>query len=89
MDQDLDLDRSLNKSLNIKPYTFSIRLMERNNELLNEYETVSCQLQTAEEEIEILEEDIARMQEKVLALSTARMLRKRNSFFLIDQPRSM
>lgn len=67
----------------------SIRLTERNHELLNEYETVSCQLQTAEEEIEILEEDIARMQEKVLALSTTRMLRKRNSFFFIDQPRSM
>lgn len=65
------------------------RLTERNYELQNEYESVSCQLQVAEEEIDILEEDIAKMQEKVLSLSTARLLRKRNSFFFIDQPRSM
>ena len=66
-----------------------IRLTERNYELQNEYESVSCQLQAAEEEIDILEEDIAKMQEKVLSLSTARLLRRRNSFFFIDQPRSM
>ena len=65
------------------------RLTERNYELQNEYESVSCQLQAAEEEIDILEEDIAKMQEKVLSLSTARLLRRRNSFFFIDQPRSM
>ena len=68
---------------------FFIRLTERNFELQNEYESVSCQLQAAEEEIDILEEDIAKMQEKVLSLSTARLLRRRNSFFFIDQPRSM
>ena len=68
---------------------FFIRLTERNYELQNEYESVSCQLQAAEEEIDILEEDIAKMQEKVLSLSTARLLRRRNSFFFIDQPRSM
>ena len=66
-----------------------IRLTERNSELLSEYESVCCQIQATEEEIDILEEDIAKMQEKVLSLSTARMLRKRNNFFFIDQPRSM
>ena len=66
-----------------------IRLTERNFELQSEYDTVSCQVQATEEEIDILEEDIAKMQDKVLSLSTARMLRKRNSFFFIDQPRSM
>ena len=63
------------------------RLTEKNYELQVEYESVSCQLQAAEEEIDILKEEIAKMQDKVLSLSTARMLRKRNNFFFIDQPR--
>ena len=66
-----------------------ISLTERNSELQHEYDTVSCQVQATEEEIDILKEEIAKMQDKVLSLSTARMLRKRNNFFFIDQPRSM
>lgn len=68
---------------------FFTRLTERNFELRSEYENVNCQLQETEDEIDILEKDIAKIQENVLALSTARMLRRRNNFFFIDQPRSM
>ena len=96
LNQLLGLQQHLDRFYSNEEYKTSIlicdlftRLTERNFDLRSEYENVNCQLQETEDEIDILEKDIAKIQENVLALSTARMLRRRNNFFFIDQPRSM